>query len=629
MSFRMINWFSEIADGKFFNPVLYLDGKQSNSCTAKKGEAIGFSLQALRTLAVLKAYLIFTEDGCEDQRYEGKWQGLENGMDLYGFDVQLTPAAGLYFYGFELHTPSGVWFVTEDGCKCRHRVHTDRVMVYDEKFAPPAWLDGGIIYHIFVDRFYKGTKPVPIRDDVVMYTDWENGIPEFPEYPGAFLRNNTFFGGTLWGVAEKLPYLKELGVSCIYLSPVFKAYSNHKYDTGDYMQVDEMFGGDEALQALFRQAAELGIGVILDGVFNHVGDDSIYFDHFGKYGGKGAYYGKKSPYYDWFSFIDFPDKYEAWWGIGNLPRVNRTPSFRKLIYGKGGVVDKYMKMGASGFRLDVVDELERDFTEGLCAAVKKKKKDAYMVGEVWEDASDKIAYGDRKRYFQGAQLDAVMNYPLRNAIIEYAKTGDSGFIAHTVNTLYRHYPPHKSAYMMNVLGTHDTERILTVLGGDMAEDCTNAEKAVKKMKAAERRKAKKRLKLAALLQMTLPGIPCVYYGDEAGMEGYKDPFNRRPFPWHNIDEEIYGWYKKLTEIRKSSKAFTSFDFEIIKSKNGIFGFRRGGDQDCIVVITNATDDKVTVKLNGKYRSLLTGKCIKDTCTLTPSGGDVLQLINKD
>lgn len=623
MAFRVLNWFSEMAGGVQFIPQLFIDGIENKGCTAEKGKALSFSLKAVRSLAVLKAYLIFTEDGCEDVRTEGEWQGLEEGMDLFSFDFSAAPHAGLYFYGFELHTPSGVWYVCENGCKCRDKVHTDRVLVYDEKYKAPKWLDGGIIYHIFVDRFYKGAKEVPVREDAVVYTDWENGIPEYPEYPGAFLRNNTFFGGTLWGVIEKLPYLKDLGVKCIYLSPVFKAYSNHKYDTGDYMQVDEMFGGDEALKELFKKASDMGIGVILDGVFNHVGDDSVYFDHFGKYGKKGAYWGKKSPYYDWFSFIDFPDKYEAWWGIGNLPRVNRVPSFRKLIYGKGGVVDKYMSMGASGFRLDVVDELEGDFTEGLCASVKKIKKDAYMVGEVWEDASDKIAYSDRKHYFQGKQLDAVMNYPLRSGIIEYALNGNSQFLADTVTMLYRHYPPHKMAYMMNVLGTHDTERILTVLGGDKAEGCTNAEKSTKKMKPSEYRTAKKRLKIAALLQMTLPGIPCVYYGDEAGMEGYKDPFNRRPFPWHNVDTELYEWYKKLTDIRKTSQVFTAYDFEVVKKSNGIFAFNRKTENEILTVITNMSSDVVKIKLSAPQRSLLTGKNHKSVITLQPLSGEIL------
>lgn len=625
MSFRVLNPYSEMQACPCVRSLLSVDGTVTKMCTASKGARLTFELRVRRALGALNVYLFFAADGEAESYTEGVWTDLEDGYDVYSFDVSYTPDRGLYFYGYQLHTPSGIWYVTEDGWKCRDKVCADRVLVYDEEYEAPRWLSGGIIYHIFVDRFYKGCKEVPLREDAVLYTDWENGVPEFPEYSGAFLRNNTFFGGTLWGVAEKLEYLKELGVSCIYLSPVFKAYSNHKYDTGDYMQVDEMFGGDEALKYLIDRAAEQGIGVILDGVFNHVGDDSLYFDHFGKYGGKGAFYGKKSPYYDWFSFIDYPDKYEAWWGIGNLPKVNRTKSFRKLIYGKGGVVDKYMGMGASGFRLDVVDELEGDFTEGLSAAVKKRKSDAYMVGEVWEDASDKVAYGERKRYFQGAQLDAVMNYPLRNGLIEYALYRNAEALGHTVWTLYRHYPPHKMAYMMNIIGTHDTERILTVLGGDRAEDCSNAVKATKRMTASQRRLAKKRLKMASMLQMTLPGIPCVYYGDEVGMEGYKDPFNRRPFPWHNVDTELCDWYKKLGTLRAKEPLLAAEGFRILKAKGGVFAFERYSGADKLAVLANVGDSDETVRLDGVWVSLLSGKRYKNTYKLKSFKGDILKL----
>ena len=499
-----------------------------------------------------------------------------------------------------------------------------RLLVCDEQYASPDWLDGGIIYHIFVDRFNKGSKPVPVRDDAVMLSDWYNDVPEYPEKPGDFLPNNTFFGGTLWGVAEKLDYLEELGVKCIYLSPVFKAYSNHKYDTGDYMQVDGMFGGDAALKNLFEKASEKGIGVILDGVFNHVGDDSLYFDRYGKYGGSGACSGRESPYYSWFTFTKFPEKYDAWWGISNLPRVKRNASFTNFICGKGGVVEKYMKMGASGFRLDVVDELESDFVDRLCAKIKKCRKDAYIVGEVWEDASDKTAYSERKRYFQGSQLDAVMNYPLRNAIIEYVMRGDARRLANTVSVLYSHYPVHKSAHMMNILGTHDTERILTVLGGDSAAGCTNAQLAEKHMTALQRSVAFQRLKKAVLLQMTLPGIPCVYYGDEAGMEGYHDPFNRRPYPWGHEDTDILAWYKLLTGFRKKHSAFSSKKFRVLPAKGGLFAFRRGEGAEEIIVCTNTGDAAKKVQFAGTYRSLFTSREFTDAETVPPGGFDILE-----
>jgi len=605
-----------------------INGEISGSRAMAVGTKVAPVLKARRSLAVLKATLFFARDGEEDLRVEGIWSGLEKGYDVYNFDLPISSEAGLYYYGYELHTASGKWYMRAGGTVGYDKVYIGHLLIYEEQYSAPTWLDGGLIYHVFVDRFNKGSKEVPVRDDAVLLTDWDEGIPEYPEHPGDFLRNNTFFGGTLWGVAEKLDYFKSLGVSCIYLSPVFKAYSNHKYDTGDYMQVDEMFGGDEALKNLFDKAAEYGIGVILDGVFNHVGDDSLYFDKYGKYGGNGAYSGPNSPYYSWFSFKEFPDKYQSWWGIGNLPRVKRTDGFRKLIYGKGGVVDKYMSMGAAGFRLDVVDELERDFVTELCAAIKQKKKDAYIVGEVWEDASDKMAYGERKQYFQGGQLDAVMNYPLRSAIVEYVLHGSSEFLADTVDTLYRHYPIHKSAYMMNILGTHDTERILTVLSGDRADGCSNAELAVKRMDALHRTVARHRLMTAVLLQMTLPGIPCIYYGDEVGMEGYRDPFNRCPYPWGREDKNIFGWYKKLSDLRREYSVLSSHVFKVLAAKDGLFAFERGETPEKIVVCTNAGGNTMPLALDGAYCSLLDNEVYRGVINVQPGMGNVLKRIEE-
>lgn len=623
VAFRVLNKQQNRGNAVDCVSTFYENGELNTSRTAMGGSTVYFVLKVKRSLAVMRANLLFAADGCPAELTAGYWTGLENGFDLYRFDLPRRMSAGLYFYGYELHTTTGKRYVRAGGTVGYDEIYTGRLLVCSEKYAPPKWLDGGVIYHVFVDRFYKGEKSVPIRDDAVML-DWDKDLPEYPERPGAFLKNNTFFGGTLWGVAEKLDYLKGLGVSCIYLSPVFKAYSNHKYDTGDYMRVDEMFGGDEALENLFKEAEKRGIGVILDGVFNHVGDDSLYFDKYGNYGGNGACSGPKSPYYDWFKFKSFPDVYDSWWGTGNLPRVTRTPAFRKLIYGKGGVIEKYMTMGASGFRLDVVDELEVDFVDKLCAAIKKQKKDAYIVGEVWEDASDKTAYNERKQYFWGKQLDAVMNYPLRSAIIEYVMHGRAGLLADVANTLYRHYPKHKSKYMMNILGTHDTERILTVLGGESADGFSNAELSVKRMDPIRRSVACHRLKNAVLLQMTLPGIPCIYYGDEAGMEGYKDPFNRLPYPWGKEDAKIYEWYKKLADVRRAEKAFASEDFNVVAAEGGLFAFRRGEGCGSVLVYANSGGTSETLKLDGEYVSLLNGSAQSGAIKVYPGGGDVLK-----
>ncbi len=620
MSLRILNKIPQGTKTSSCRIKLTVNGVSTDSRNASVGTELCFELGVKRSLAVLNAYLMFAADGEAPIYLEGDFAGLECGRDTYSFPAIKKDKAGLYFFGFELHTPTGKWYVYGDGSMGFENKYTDQMLIWDEQFDAPSWLDGGIIYQIFVDRFCKGSKDVPCRSDAVMLADWDNGVPEYNAKPGDFLRNNTFFGGTLWGVAEKLDYLKSLNVKCIYLCPIFEAYSNHKYDVGDYMTVDEMFGGEEALVNLLEKAKKKGISVILDGVFNHVGDHSVYFDRYHQHG-NGACSNNESPYRSWFSFIEYPHKYESWWGIDTLPRVNRNEEFTSYVCDEGGVIDKYMKMGVDGFRFDVVDELEVAFVDRLCAAVKRGKKDAYTVGEVWEDASDKVAYDERKEYFQGKQLDAVMNYPLKNAIIEYTLNGNAKHLANTVRALNRRYPPHKSAYMMNILGTHDTERILTVLGGDRAEGCSNSELSVRRMDSERKALAVKRLKIASLLQMTLPGIPCVYYGDEVGMEGYHDPFNRCPFPWGREDDDIRGWYKMLADMRKKEKSLGGADIEIVCAEGGVFGYKRNSK---ILVFTNNGNETVTIPVENGYNGII-GPAVSDgTVKLSPLSYAVLK-----
>ena len=650
MAFRVLkNLVPETEWGVAFGRAV-AEGERALQAVSKDGFR-GFELKIRRDAAALAVYLrIYRADSGRIDNpspelfglkgFEGEyalarqrtcvkldWYGTEKGFDFYKVGVpEGIGERGLYFYSFEVNTPHGRFFGGADGSALsREDTGSAQLLIFDEKYAFPKWLGNGIIYHIFVDRFARGGE-VEKREDAVYYKDWF-GTPEFCAKPGDFLRNNTFFGGTLYGIIDKLDYIKSLGVSCIYLSPVFKAYSNHKYDTGDYMTVDEGFGGDEALEALFKAAKEKGIFVILDGVFNHVGDDSLYFNHFGKYDSVGAYQSEESPFYKWFNFFDYPDGYDAWWGIGNLPKVNKGPEFRKYICGKGGVIDKYMKMGAGGFRLDVVDELEASFTDEICKAVKRGKKDAYIVGEVWEDASNKRAYDELKTYFQGVQLDSVMNYPFKEAIISYVKSGNSDHFVWTVNTVTAHYPPHKTAALMNILGTHDTERILTVLGCDNAGEMQNCELAEFKLGEEQRKEALLRLKIASLLQFTLPGIPCVYYGDEAGLEGGRDPFNRRTYPWGREDTEILSWYRSLGKLRNSESVFAKGDFEFLHVRGGLVVYRRFDGEECIVIAVNL-GERSRFELEGPFRSVFDGELCSGALYLEHGEFKVLKAVGK-
>ena len=337
--------------------------------------------------------------------------------------------------------------------------HPFRLLIYEDGYAVPD-VGGGIMYHVFVDRFARGkghTEYMPdARVSACPPDKWE---PEYAEIRGGDVDNRDFFGGNLWGVAEKMPYLSSLGVTMLYLSPVGKSPSNHKYDTWDYMQTDGGFGGDEALAKVFSEGKKYGIKVILDGVYNHTGNDSPYFV---------SAQDENSPYRSWYYFSDAAaggHGYECWWGIKILPKLNLSDGgCMNYLTSADGVAGKYMKMGASGFRLDVADELPDEFLENLRATVKKINPEGIIIGEVWENAADKIAYGRRRSYFRGNQLDSVMNYPFRSAVIDFVRYGDSRLLADELTEIYASYPRSVCDVLMNVIGTHDTERILTLLG---------------------------------------------------------------------------------------------------------------------------------------------------------------------
>ena len=486
------------------------------------------------------------------------------------------------------------------------------MLVYRKDFSTPEWFHGRVMYQIFVDRFFCGKGEVGTRDDVIMNPDWDNGIPQYVEHQGESVKNNMFFGGNLWGVAEKLEYLKSLGVGVIYLNPIFKAYSNHKYDTGDYFEIDSMFGGKPAFDNLIARAAELDIKIILDGVFNHTGDNSLYFDKYGEYGNVGAYSNENSEYRNWYSFIGSRDRYDSWWGIKILPRLNHAnEECRHYFTGKDGVGAEYIKQGVAGWRLDVADELSDSFLDEFCETVKKMSNDeAIIIGEVWENATEKIAYGKRRRYLRGGQLDSVMNYPLRKAIMRFVLDGDAEFLSDVLQWIYSTYPKTVCDSLMNILGTHDTERALTVFskGDDETCDDSGSELAVRRIPTEERAEAIAKMKLATAIQFTVYGVPSVYYGDEAGVEGYRDPFCRMPYPWGREDASLVEYYRNLGKIRAEHREiFAEGEFKVLDVNDALIVYTRsyGGDEIC--VIANASDKTTQYKISGKWKDIIDNK----------------------
>ena len=521
------------------------------------------------------------------------------------FEVRLSIAqTGLYYYAFLGKNGQMARPVMRQG-EQMHQDNMWQLLVYAQDFETPDWIKGGVIYQIFVDRFAKEGKTQP-KPDVIMRDDW-GGVPYYRQNAQGKVENRDFFGGNLEGIIGKLPYLAAFSVTAIYLSPIFDAHSNHKYDTGDYMNIDSMFGTEEQFVRLIAKAAEYGIKIICDGVFSHTGDDSIYFNKYGHYDSVGAYQSKESPCFRWYSFENWNEDYDCWWGIKILPQVNETePDYLEFITGEGGVLDKWTRMGVS-WRLDVADELPDLFLDSLRMRVKKVNPDALIIGEVWEDASTKSAYGRRRRYLQGAQLDSVMNYPFKEGIIGYLKSGDATRLSRIVEDIIGNYPACVLHSLMNIIGTHDTERILTVLGSEKLPG-DKIEMEHFKLSQEQYETGKKLLKIAALLQFTLPGVPSIYYGDEAGMQGCCDPFNRICYPWGEQDRELMEWYAYLGKLRKDNRVFVQGNYQTLYARGTVLVYQRTQENSVVLVATNASDQPFCGQIAGAQIELGAYEC---------------------
>lgn len=510
----------------------------------KTEEKIQIVFPVEQTVNVTGVALIYR--GARDGKADLHYVGTDDGYNVFRTEFSLeTP--GIYYYRFEIYRGGETLYAgraSDDGkAVVGEWLKEWQLTVYDADFKTADWLKGKIIYHIFPDRFKRiedGKRPLFGR-----FKDWSDELTIFD--PDGVYRANDFYGGNIKGIISELDYLVSLGVGAIYLSPIFESHSNHRYDTGDYMKIDPLFGTEKEFITLVGEADKRGIGIILDGVFNHTGADSLYFNKFGNYPGVGAYQSPDSPYYDWYTFTSYPDVYDCWWGVTVVPTVKRNCSaFQKFIAGKGGVIEKWTSMGVKGWRLDVADELSSDFIEEIRKKV-KSMGDIALIGEVWEDASTKVSYGEKRKYLFGDELDGTMNYPFRTAILNLFKDRSAVSFVNSVMSIVENYPKDALYSSMSLLGTHDTVRIVTALG-DEHNMRSKSERLLYRMGAEEYRIAKTKLKAASALQYFLPGLPTVYYGDEIGMQGYEDPINRRPFARGFEDTELLAHYRYLGQI---------------------------------------------------------------------------------
>ena len=474
-----------------------------------------------------------------------------------------------------------------------------QLTVYEEYGAAPDWFGRGVSYQIFPDRFCRSRVPDPagLVGDRTVHENWQD-TPEFRPDERGEIRHRDFFGGDLAGIISKLDYLKSLGVTTLYLNPIFEAASNHRYNTADYMAIDPMLGTAEDFRALCREAHARGMRVLLDGVFNHTGSASRYFNADGFYPELGAAQSKDSPYYNWYHFTHWPDSYDAWWGIKTLPAVEENQaSYRDfIIRSEDSVVRHWLRCGADGWRLDVADELPDDFIAELRQAMDAEKPDCLLLGEVWEDGSNKIAYDRRRKYLLGRETHGLMNYPFRTAALDWLCGGDAAAFRENMEQLRENYPSPAFYSAMNFLSTHDPPRILTLLGGEPTP-ADKAERAAAQLSPAGRGLARRRLMLGALLLYTFPGSPTVYYGDEAGMEGYEDPLNRRAFPWGAEDEELLRWYRKLGQLRGGRPSLQRGDICYLYADGSGLALRRQWDGEVTTAAMNSGKEPLTMTLS--------------------------------
>lgn len=590
--------------------------RYENRHAALCGEPVVLMLWAPRYIATTSAKLhLFAETAGEYTVLPMQWCGIEGGEDRFSVTLdsrQMKP--GLCFFAFSLETLGGEVFSYRIGgnrmkLSSVKASDTDgfQLLFYQNEYPSPKWLDGGIIYQIFVDRFYRGNE-TEIPDGMEFVSDWSSTDIEYPQYPGAPMKNNRVYGGNLDGIRRKLGYLASLGVSLLYLTPIFRSPSNHKYDTGDYMTVDPLFGSEADLKRLIEEAGELGIRVMLDGVFNHTGADSLYFNRYGRYPTVGAYQSKESPYYDWYSFKEYPDRYVCWWDIEILPRINPDlPSCRNYFVGDGGVVSHYASLGIGGFRLDVADELSDDFIRAIKARLSEADPSTVLYGEVWEDASSKIAYGVRKRYYHGGELDGVMNYPLRVGMIEYLRTGATARLREYFEEIQPNAPKRVADLQMNLVGTHDTVRILTALAGEDASGKKNSELKDLRLSDEAYRKGRDMLIAAYAAISMLPGVPMIYYGDEIGMQGYSDPFNRLPMAWDKADETLLRQYRRIGRIRRRERLLEGGDFELLLLNENALITLRHSEKEAILTVLNRSNTPLEIKLFDKFKVLFGGR----------------------
>ena len=555
------------------------------------GQKVKLSINVDREIIVAVEFIQF--DGTRLNMGMQK-EYLNNGEFRYSVEIDTSDALGILEY----------YFILIDGYNRLYYGNNDehlggigqiytynpvpyQITVYEKSYTPN-WYKEGVVYQILIDRFYNGNEDKTInspKKDSFIYGRWDDNPMYIKDGFGKIARWD-FYGGNIKGIIKKLDYIKSLGANIIQLSPVFKSSSCHKYDTGDYEFIDEMFGTNNEFKELCEVAESKGIKIILEVVLSYTSSDSKYFNKLGNYNEIGAYQSPNSKYHDWYKFTRYPYQYESWWGIAERPNINSMENgyMKYIINNDDSIIKKWIDLGCSGWRLNVIDELPDEFIEAIRTRIQEIDGNTVLLGDTWDDASNKVSYSKRRKYLQGKEVHAVTNYPLRECLINFTKGYiTSDIFKQKIMSLYENYPRESFYGNINVIGTNDTERILTVLDGNI-----------------------ELLRLIVVIQFTLPGVPLIYYGDETALKGGKEPDNRKSYPWGKEDKDLSDFYNKIVNIRNSEDGLKKGDLIIHETDPEVFVFERNYENEKVIVLVNVSNEQKLIKginLNGSYVNL--------------------------
>ena len=531
----------------------------------------------------------------------------DNNKIIFETEIYLDTRA-IYHYYFKFSVNNQTKYINNNNT-IENNITKDNMYKLSVNFNTPDWAKGKMMYHIFVDRFKRGSnEPLKQMPRRTIHNSWNDEMIIGPDQNGIW--NADFYGGDLLGIIEKLDYIKSLGIDIIYLSPIVYSQSNHRYDTSDYENVDPYAGCNEDLRKLCAIAHQKGIKIILDAVFNHTGNDSKYFNEFGTFDTIGAYQSIYSTYAPFYKkhYHNGNLYYDYWWGMPNLPVCNgNSPEWQNYILGENGIIDKWFSLGIDGLRLDVADELTDEFIEKIRIAVKRNKPDGFILGEVWKNPMRM----NRGYIESGKGMDSVMNYPLIDALIRYFKYSDINKLSYIIKDIQREYPQDTINTLMNFTSTHDISRAINIFStydfqeyGEWAWDVISNDlnRCKNFTLTQEQYEHGKEIYKAYIFTLTfMPGILSIFYGDEIGIQGIGNLANRKPFPWGYEDIDLLNFFKYIGNIRKIEPFLSEAGLNILDITKDYFMFERYTKQDRALITVNRTNEDKEIYIPKEYQ----------------------------